>query len=381
MSLSSDTARIQYTLSGSGQTLAVPFKFIAAADLSVISTASTGVDTTLVLNTNYTVAGGGSIPTTGTITMVAGASGDIITIYRNASILQPSVYANNDAFPAKTTETSLDRAVMQIQQLDLAVDRSIRLPVSNASISPLPLPTWKNKLLGFDANGLPTPSDPLGAASLTGSVLEVSSYAAARLLPITGLVTGRQVQISGYSSGADGGEGLFSVTTVNPGADNNGTILKLDGGSVWLLRCYSGPIKPQWFGAKFDDATDDTTAVQAAITACPSFGRVDISGGTAIIGSQLTISTDYVTISGSGKLKAKAATDFSRVMYATGRTGVVIRDIEIDVNGTNRSGVQTVTFNALALENVTDCSVINVTARNSSLPRPLHAYHPLDRRA
>jgi hypothetical protein len=117
------------------------------------------------------------------------------------------------------------------------------------------------------------------------------------------------------------------------------------------------------YGAKGDGVTDDTVAIQAAITACPGFCAVQIPFGTYIV-TALVIATNNITIFGDGKLKAKNNADFGTVLTGTGLTGIVIRDIEIDVNGANRVGVQTVTFNALNLPTNTDSKVINVTARN-----------------
>lgn len=294
MSLSSDTARVQYTLTGSGQTLTVTFKFLAPTDFAVIKTVGI-VDTTLNLNTDYTVTGGGSVAATGAVIMTAGATGDIITIYRNAQITQPSVYDNNGAFPAKTTETSLDRTVMAVQQLGLRVARALRLPISRGELGELLPATWASKILGFDVNGIPTPSDPVALTTPTGTVIEVSSYTALRNYSVSGLTTGRQARVSGYSSSGDGGDGLFVYDSASTATDDNGTILAPAVGSGRWVRCFTGAVSPMWFGAKGDGSTNDLTAVAAALAA--GYSEYYFPSGTYVLGSTgITIPSTAVKV-------------------------------------------------------------------------------------
>lgn len=356
MSLSSDQARVQYTLSGSGQTLAVPFKFIAAADLAVISTTA-GVDTTLVLNTNYTVTGGGSLPAIGNLTMVAGASGDIITIYRNAQILQPAVYAPNDAFPAKTTETSLDRATMEIQQLALRVNRSVRVPMSNAEPAEMTLAARKNKIIGFDAVGAVSLQDPLGAASLTGTVIETTSYSALRAVVVSGLATGRMATTTAYSSAPDGGEGMWKYDSTSSAADDNGTILAPNAGTGRWLRCYSGSVNAKWFGAKGDGSTDDTAALNAAALAS---AEINLPLGTYMVSSTVTISASNARLVGDGAksiIKATVAT-FHPITLASTANGAFLANFAIYGAAIDATTIQTGIFTTTAPDDVV---ITNVT--------------------
>lgn len=290
MSLTSPQARVQYTLTGSGQTLTVPFKFINSTDLGVLSTVA-GVDTTLSLGADYTVAGGGSEPATGTITLTAGTTGDVITISRNLNFTQPSVYTSNDAFPAKTTETALDRVTMAVQAIALRVARAIRFQLSSAETADITVQARKNKMLGFDANGDVALSDPVVAPVVSGSVIEISSYTALRNTSVSGLTTGRQARVSGYASSADGGGGLFTYNSGSSATDDNGTILQPTSGSGRWIRCYEGDVNVKWFGAKGDGSTDDTTAIQAALNKLAGKGTCFIPLGAYVVSSSLTIGT------------------------------------------------------------------------------------------
>lgn len=119
------------------------------------------------------------------------------------------------------------------------------------------------------------------------------------------------------------------------------------------------------FGAVGDGATDDTAAVQAALDAVPARGRVVFPDGTYIISGLLTVPTDYVTLTGHAKIKAQDGAQFVTMLTASGRTGVVIEDLEFDANKAGRAAGQTGALSCLNVGATTDCVVRNVTVRNS----------------
>lgn len=153
MAISSQNSRVQYTLTGSGQTLSVPFYFLEAGDLQVIFTnPATLADTVLTLNTDYTVSGAG-VAAGGSITLTAGSAGDIMTIARAGQLVQPAPFAYNAQFPASTVEKAADRLTMLVQQLQLLLKRALRLPVTAAEQGELSGASRADKLIGFDASG------------------------------------------------------------------------------------------------------------------------------------------------------------------------------------------------------------------------------------
>jgi hypothetical protein len=264
MSLSSDTARVQYTVTTTPQNFAVPFYILASSDIQVIKTVS-GVDTTLVLNTDYTVSGAATNPSTASVNGVTGIVGATLTIVRATAATQPTTYIPNSAFPATTAERNWDRVTMLVQRLVVDVQRCLRFASSNAAAAVMALNSRKNKMLGFDDNGDVQFMDPLGAASLTGDVIQVSSYSALRAVSVTDFASSRQAMVSGAAASADGGDGLFTYNAASSATDNSATVIQPTTGAGRWLRCFSGAVNVKWFGAKGDGVADDTAAIQAAI--------------------------------------------------------------------------------------------------------------------
>ena len=161
----SSTTRIAGPFIGNGTASVFPFTFkvFSAADIDVIRlTVSSGVETTLVLTTDYTVTlnvDQNSNPG-GSITLVAGnlASGFTLTITSDIANLQPTDLTNQGGFYPEVITDSFDRATIQIQQMADEVARSIKAPISDASPD-MELPSASvraNTFLAFDASGNPT---------------------------------------------------------------------------------------------------------------------------------------------------------------------------------------------------------------------------------
>jgi len=195
----------------------------------------------------------------------------------------------------------------------------------------------------------------------------VASIAALKALPVSGLVDGQVVSVASYYDSAtpDGG-GPFKWNASSSDADNGGTIIAPDAGGTGRWRAV-GAMNAKRFGAKIDGTTDDATRIQAYMDAVGQYGIVDFgdSRGTAIIGTQLTAPTDNVLYIGNVKIKAKdTATGMTLLFSGTGRTGIVVKDLEFDANKSGRASGQSVTYNGLAFPSSIDCSLINVTVRN-----------------
>ena len=113
------------------------FKVFAAADVEVVRlNVATTVETVLALTTDYTV----SLNTDqnanpgGSITLVAGAlaTGFNLVVTSDIGNLQPTDLTNQGGFYPDVINDALDRATIQIQQLQEGLDRAAQLPITSA---------------------------------------------------------------------------------------------------------------------------------------------------------------------------------------------------------------------------------------------------------
>ncbi len=123
---------------GTAATFPFTFKVFQASDLEVVKlTVATNIETVLVLNTDFTAVvnedqnsnPGGSI----TLTAGALAAGYNLVITSDIENLQPTDLTNQGGFYPEVITDALDRATIQIQQLQEAVDRSAKLPITSSA--------------------------------------------------------------------------------------------------------------------------------------------------------------------------------------------------------------------------------------------------------
>lgn len=147
MTVSSETARVQYDGNDVTVEFAIPFYFFADGDIAVYLD-----DTLKTLTTHYTVADEGE-PSGGTLTMLAApATGETLTILRDVALTQGTDYVENSSFPADSHEDALDRLTMIVQQLQEEIDRAIVASPDSEAVVTLPTPT-ANKALLWNAGG------------------------------------------------------------------------------------------------------------------------------------------------------------------------------------------------------------------------------------
>jgi hypothetical protein len=165
----------------SGTALPYTFKVFAAADLNVVRlNTSTGVETSLVLGSDYTVALNGNQNTNpgGTVNLTVAASAtSTVTITSDIANLQPTDLTNQGGFYPEVITDSFDRATIQIQQMAGDVSRSIKAPISDGSPDmELPAASVRaNTFLAFDANGVPTVQAASSSAAPTSITRQVFS--------------------------------------------------------------------------------------------------------------------------------------------------------------------------------------------------------------
>lgn len=106
------------------------------------------------------------------------------------------------------------------------------------------------------------------------NVPSLATVADLTALDVTEVENNSAYNVLGYHEAGDGGGGGFYYDENSAEAANGGTILAPDTGSGRWKRVYSGAVNVRWFGAKGDNATNDTAAIQAAITCQSSSGGI-----------------------------------------------------------------------------------------------------------
>jgi hypothetical protein len=163
------TPRKAGPLLGTGAQTSWPFTFkvFAASDIAVTIANNLGVETALVLNTDYSVSVNTNQDTSpgGTVTYPLSGSplpvGSKLTIIGNLPYDQPLDLPSGGNFSPLALENELDRLAMQIQQLRELANRSLQLPVTSAPTNvQLPQPTASN-IIGWNESGSNLENYPL----------------------------------------------------------------------------------------------------------------------------------------------------------------------------------------------------------------------------
>lgn len=158
MSVSS-TSRKSGPYIGNGVTVAFPFNFkvFSDSDVLVIQTNATGVEVTLNLGTNYTVALNADQDASpgGIVTLVGGALGenDFLTLSSQVQELQPLVLTNAGGFYPSVINAALDRLTILIQQVSERLSRTLSYGISSPlgdGALPSPVP---NNIIGWNEEG------------------------------------------------------------------------------------------------------------------------------------------------------------------------------------------------------------------------------------
>lgn len=247
MTVSSTQAR--KTFAGDGVTTAFgtsPIVFFDNEDINVyVTVEATGVTTTLTEGTHYTLSGGDGAA--GTVSLAGGASpwgalatGSTLIIERDVADTQEFDPEQNDGSDAEALEDAIDRRTMASQHTRTLIDRALRQPSGDSVlIAALPPRAERiSKALAFDSDGDPV---AVNLESASGTSVTATGSTTARLLA----------------------ERFAEVINVKD------------------------------YGAVGNGSTDDTTAIQAAVTAaqgseCALYfppGTYRITGTIAITGA------------------------------------------------------------------------------------------------
>jgi len=277
MSVQNETNRVQYWGNGSTTTgYPVPFYFFESGDLRVVVTDAAGNDAELEEGGGYSVVGAGNENGGSVWTVSAVPSTSRVTIYREVSAVQTTVYEENGEFPARTHERALDRQTMLNQQSARAFDRSLKVRESDGPKAAMT--AVGNSVIGFGADLQPrtfTPSQLAVWLNLTQQVFGEGTKTwltdgdrAAAVPDFLGQVG---VQLSNASLWVANGASAGSWTDPVPGIVD---------GSIATVKLADGVLSADTAGrAKMADAFITLAKIGAGIFTADSPGRGKFASG------------------------------------------------------------------------------------------------------
>ncbi len=362
MSFENQTSRTSATGSGAvGQAIPFSFPVGSSSDLTCYKrVTATGVQTDLAETTDYTVVVTGS--TGGTITTVTAIeTTEQFHAVRTTPQTQTEVLTTGGPFSATINENAFDKQTRIAIDVQDRANRSIGYPATDptSSIGDIPNSIDRaNKILTFGADGKPTASSSVDSTTIT-----VSAFAETYLDDADAQTTMATLQGVGvfnvlntaYGATGDGatddevaieaaitaaavsGGTVYFPTTGNaykfltaitvpanvslefaPGASLMGdgsSTLTVSGSIIdtqhqifqsTMTAVPSGQsrfVRPEWFGAVGDGTTDDSAAMQAAVTAMNAGGGGDVLLNSSIYDmstTTLNMATD-VNLIGVGR--------------------------------------------------------------------------------
>ena len=235
MTISSITRKAgPYIGNGTASVFPFAFKVFQASDVEVVRlTVATNVETTLALTTDYTVSLNQDQDSNpgGSITLVAGAlaTGYNLVITSDVENLQPTDLTNQGGFYPDVINDALDRATIQIQQLQLGVDRSAKLPITstedaNALVADIVRLADSADNLDIDANNI----DAINTVATNITSVNTTASSIASVNTTAGSITNVNTTAANIANvnavGSDLLEPVSEINTVAVNIDNVNTV-------------------------------------------------------------------------------------------------------------------------------------------------------------
>lgn len=303
--LSSTTARNDYTGNGSVSSYSYTFKIFSQSELEVTVRDTDDVETALTLTTHYTVTGAGS-SAGGTIALVAGfdwmtaggklKSGYALTIRRVRALTQTASIRNQTAFHASVHEDVFDKLVMNDQQQQDEINRTIKLPstVTSSSFAPT-LPSdiagavSKAPVTNADGDGWADAADWPSAADISTA----SASATAAAASATAAAASQTAASASEDAAADSETAAAASEAAAAASETNAAASETAA------------------AASEDAAADSETAAAASETAAAASASAASTSATNASNSASAASTSATNASNSASAASTSATNAS----------------------------------------------------------------------
>lgn len=364
------TVRRAGPLLGTGAQTTWPFTFkvFAESDIAVTIADSDGVETPLTLGVDYSVALNANQETSpgGTVTYPISGSplpvGSVLAIVGDLDYDQPLDLPSGGNFSPIALENQLDRATMQIQQLDEEMSRTAKLPVTSAEdadslvadIVRLADSVDNIDTVAGSADAVDTVAADIANVNTVAAVSGAVAAAGAAIADVS-TVAANIAAVNDVSTNMDDVTAAADFADVYQGAKAADPVLRNDGGALQAgdlyfntvdqaLRVYSGA---QWKAGAAGEVTIRTFSGDGAETVfdlgiAPGDERVtqvyiggiyqqkstySVSGTEMTFGTAPPLGTDNLEVVTISTL-AIGETDASLVSYSPAGVGAVATDVQ-----------------------------------------------------
>lgn len=284
-------------------TISLDFYFEKASWLEVYKA---GLETPLVLNTHYTVAGAGS--DSGVVTLTTAANGtDAYSIYLAVPLERSSDMQLRGEFKSGPFNVEMDRIWQRLQHHNTLLGRTLR--VGRTDDAPGPYTPDPETVLGFDAVGATT-LYPVNAAVTINldpdDVVRRDNAAAVIADTAMGYTSGASVQVSAGQYVLTTAEGFAYEVAASGATDHH--LTTAGGVKLYVLPGADGGVNVAALGA--DGIGDETSLFEDAALIAEAAGGVVVipfstfsvstagadAKGCAIIGSDTTVAGHFQNV-------------------------------------------------------------------------------------
>ena len=301
LTISSETRKAgPYTGNGVTTSFSFAFKVFTTADVLVVLTNLSALETVLTLSTDYTVTLNSNQDSNpgGTVVLPSALiTGFLLTLSSQVGALQATDLTNQGGFYPSVLNTALDKLTILVQQLKEQVGRAVKVDISS-SITPATLTTYIVALYNNLANIITVSGNTTNINTVAGNTTNINTVAANNTN-----VTNVGGSISNVNAVAGNATNINAVagnaTNINTVASNNANVTSVGSNIADVVAVNSNATNINAVNANATNINTNATNITAIQNAS--------SNATAAAASATTASTQATNSANSATASAASA--------------------------------------------------------------------------